>query len=70
MFTRRTFLFWFGPTALSGTTSDSSEAYLGNKYYEQSLDHLTTALKLNGSLFSQLDETKKYHAYILTLLGK
>jgi tetratricopeptide (TPR) repeat protein len=27
------------------------EAYLNNKYYEQALDHLTTALKLNGSLF-------------------
>ena len=46
------------------------EAYLASKYYEQALDHLTTALKLNGSLFSQLDETKQYHAFILTLLGK
>ena len=27
------------------------EAYLNNSYYEQALDHLTTALKLNGSLF-------------------
>ena len=27
------------------------ESYLSNKYYEQALDHLTTALKLNGSLF-------------------
>jgi hypothetical protein len=34
------------------------EAYLSNKYYEQALDHLTTALKLNGSLFSKLEETK------------
>jgi len=46
------------------------EAYLNNKYFEQALDHLTTALKLNGSLFSKLEETKQYHSYILTLLGK
>lgn len=47
-----------------------SEAYLGHRYYEQSLDHLTTALKLNGSLFSKLEETKQFHSHILTLLGK
>lgn len=46
------------------------EAYLAHKYYEQALDHLTTALKLNGSLFSKLEETKQFHAHILTLLGK
>lgn len=46
------------------------EAYLNNKYYEQALDHLTTALKLNGSLFQKHEETKQYHAQILTLLGK
>ena len=45
-------------------------AYLENKYYEQALDHLTTALKLNGSLFSKLEETKQFHAHILTQLGK
>ena len=31
---------------------------------------MTNALKLNGTLFSQLEDTKKFHAYILTLLGK
>lgn len=46
------------------------EAYLNNKYYEQALDHLTTALKLNGSLFQKVEETKRYHSKILTLLGK
>mmetsp|Transcript_27845 Transcript_27845/g.42111 ORF Transcript_27845/g.42111 Transcript_27845/m.42111 type:complete len:208 (-) Transcript_27845:731-1354(-) len=46
------------------------EAYLNNKYYEQALDHLTTALKLNGSLFQKHEETKQYHSQILTLLGK
>ena len=34
------------------------------------MEHLTTALKLNGSLFSKLEETKQFHAHILTLLGK
>lgn len=34
------------------------EAYLNNRYYEQALDHLTTALKLNGSLFQKHEETK------------
>ena len=46
------------------------ESYLANKYYEQSLDHLTAALKLNGSLFNQIEETKTFHTHILTLLGK
>lgn len=45
------------------------EAYLKNRYFEQSLDHLTTALKLNGSLFSKMEITKQYHSNILTLLG-
>lgn len=46
------------------------DAYLNNRYYEQALDHLTTALKLNGSLFQKVEETKKFHSQILTLLGK
>jgi len=45
------------------------EAYLASSYFEQALDHLTTALKLNGSLFAQFDKTKQYHSTILTLLG-
>ncbi len=46
------------------------QAYLNNKYYEQALDHLTTSLKLNGSLFSKLEETKQFHSHILMLLGR
>lgn len=46
------------------------ECYLNNEYYEQALDHLTSALKLNGSLFSVIEETKQFHTHILTLLGK
>jgi tetratricopeptide (TPR) repeat protein len=34
------------------------------------MDHLITALKLNGSLFQKHEETKQYHSSILTLLGK
>lgn len=45
------------------------EAYLRASYFEQALDHLTTALKLNGSLFTQVEATKQYHSHILTLLG-
>ena len=46
------------------------EAYLNNKYSEQAMDHLITALKLNRSLFQKHEETKQYHSSILTLLGK
>ena len=37
------------------------EAYLASKCYEQALEHLTTALKLNGSLFQKLRQTRDYH---------
>ena len=46
------------------------EAYLSAKCYEQALEHLTTALKLNGSLFQKLRQTRDYHTQILTLLGQ
>ena len=49
--------------------SKLGEAYLKNKYFEQALDHLTTALKLNGQLFAKIEVTKQYHSHILTLLG-
>ena len=34
------------------------EAYLKHRYFEQALDHLTTALKINGSLFARMEITK------------
>lgn len=34
------------------------DAYLKHRYFEQALDHLTTALKLNGSLFTKIEVTK------------
>ena len=46
------------------------EAYLNYKCHEQSIDHLTMALKKNGKLFNAIKETKIYHAHILSLLGK
>ncbi|EGR29183.1 hypothetical protein IMG5_161330 [Ichthyophthirius multifiliis] len=45
-------------------------AYLDFKCYEQAIDHLTTALKKNGTLFSEIKESKLYHSTILTYLGK
>lgn len=46
------------------------EAYLNDKCCEQAVDHLTTALKKNNKLFSEKMDAKKYHAHILTLIGK
>ena len=46
------------------------EAYLNCEYFQQALEHFTTALKLNGTLFSDFEETKQFHAHILTLLGR
>lgn len=46
------------------------EAYLNFKCFEQAVDHLSTALKKNNKLFSEKSESKKYHAHILTLIGK
>ncbi len=40
------------------------------KYYQQAFEHLTTALKLNSTLLTNHEETKQYHANILTLLGR
>jgi len=50
--------------------SKLGEAYLKAKCYEQSLEHLTTALKINGSLFSKIYQTREYHTQVLTLLGR
>eukprot|EP00826_Nyctotherus_ovalis_P011183 TRINITY_DN1291_c0_g2_i1.p1 TRINITY_DN1291_c0_g2~~TRINITY_DN1291_c0_g2_i1.p1 ORF type:complete len:283 (-),score=69.83 TRINITY_DN1291_c0_g2_i1:305-1153(-) len=46
------------------------EAYLNARYYKQAFSHLTNALKMNTTLLSKLEETKQYHAHILTLLGR
>jgi tetratricopeptide (TPR) repeat protein len=46
------------------------QAYLEDKCYQQSLDHLTSALKLNGNLFQKHSETREYHTHILKLLGR
>lgn len=40
------------------------------QYYQQAFEHLTTALKLNSTLLTSYDDTKPYHANILTLLGR
>lgn len=46
------------------------ECYLNYEYFEQALEHLTVSLKLNGSLFTTVEDSKAYHPHILTLLGK
>lgn len=45
------------------------KAYLKYRCYEQSIDHLTMALKKNSKL-AEIKETKLYHAHILTTLSK
>ena len=40
------------------------------KYYKQAFNHLTHALKMNSTLLKKFEETKQYHAHILTLLGR
>jgi tetratricopeptide (TPR) repeat protein len=50
--------------------SQLGEAYLDAKCFQQSLEHLTSALKLNGSLFQKLQETREFHTHILKLLGR
>ncbi|CAG9333511.1 unnamed protein product [Blepharisma stoltei] len=46
------------------------ESYLNNQYFEQALEHLTTALSHNGRLVNEDEGSKPYHTHILTLLGK
>lgn len=58
------------PLNLVQAHTNLGESYLNNEYYEQALEHLGAALKLNGSLFNQIEDTKPYHTHILTLLGK
>jgi len=58
------------PSYLVTSHCKLGEAYLNFKCFEQAIDHLTTALKKNSKLFSEKSESKKYHAHILTLLGK
>ena len=50
--------------------SQLGEAYIDLSCYEQALDHLTTALKLNGELLTSVVETKDYHIHLLTMLGR
>jgi tetratricopeptide (TPR) repeat protein len=50
--------------------SQLGEAYLNLKWFEQSLEHLTRALKLNANLLNEVEETKDYHTHLLTMLGR
>ncbi|OMJ78716.1 hypothetical protein SteCoe_21393 [Stentor coeruleus] len=57
------------PFILVQAHTNLGESYLNKEYYEQALDHLTSALKLNGNLFNSVQEAKPFHTHILTLLG-
>ena len=58
------------PFILVQAHTNLGESYLSKEYFEQALDHLTSALKLNGNLFNSVQEAKPFHTHILTLLGK
>lgn len=58
------------PFILVQAHTNLGESYLNKEYFEQALDHLTSALKLNGNLFNSVQEAKPFHTHILTLLGK
>lgn len=49
--------------------TELGEAYLSLKRFQQALEHLTNALKINGKLFQNMRETRDYHTYILNKLG-
>ena len=63
-------IFNIGKDRLAQSHAELGEAYLNYKCYEQSIEHLTIALKINGDLFNIDDYRKHYHSHILTLLGK
>lgn len=46
------------------------ENYLNAHYFQQALEHLTVAIKINNTLFSKYEETKHYHSHIFALLGR
>jgi len=50
--------------------TELGEVYLSLKRYQQALEHLTSALKINGKLFQNMRETRDYHTYILNRLGQ
>ena len=50
--------------------TELGEAYLSLKRHQQALEHLTSALKINGKLFQGMRETRDYHTYILNKLGQ
>ena len=50
--------------------SQLGEAYLNARIFEQALDHLTKALKLNSDLLGDGQAAKAYHTHLLTMLGR
>lgn len=50
--------------------SQLGEAYINSNIFEMALEHLTTALKINGDLLLQESQSKEYHTHLLTMLGR
>lgn len=58
------------PYILVKAHGNLSESYFSAEYYEASIDHLTSALKLNMTLFESIKDSQNYHIHLLTNLGK
>ena len=50
--------------------SQLGEAYINSKIFELALEHLTTALKVNGELLTSEPMARDYHSHLLIMLGR
>ena len=50
--------------------SQLGEAYINSRIFELALEHLTTALKINGDLLSSEPMARDYHSHLLIMLGR
>lgn len=50
--------------------SQLGEAYINSRIFELALEHLTTALKINGELLSSEPMARDYHSHLLIMLGR
>ena len=50
--------------------SQLGEAYINSRIFELALEHLTTALKVNGDLLSSEPMARDYHSHLLIMLGR
>ena len=50
--------------------TELGESYFHADYHEQAIEHITSALKINGNLFNSHPDSKQYHITLLTALGR